>query len=228
MLQIQVLKNNTEQVKQLLQVKNFTQLHLVDEVIALDDDRKKTQTQLDELLATVNQASKEIGKLMAAGQKQQAEEAKTQVANAKLQIEPLKASLSELERSIESILFQIPNTPTPEVPVGKTPEENVEVRAGGVKPTLAADAVPHWDLAKKYNLIDFELGNKVTGSGFPFYIGKGAKLQRSLIQYFLDFNTQAGYLEYLPPFMVNTASAFGTGQLPDKEGQMYHMPADDF
>jgi seryl-tRNA synthetase len=139
-----------------------------------------------------------------------------------------KSKLTTLEKTLEEYILRLPNLPSEQVPPGKSPEDNVTVREGGKIPTLPQGAVPHWDLAKKYNLIDFELGNKITGSGFPVYIGKGAKLQRSLIQYFLDYNTAAGYTEYLPPFMVNESSAFGTGQLPDKEGQMYYVTADEF
>ncbi len=165
---------------------------------------------------------------MRAGQQAQAEQLKAEVAIFKAQIEPLKEQMAEVEKHLSDTLLLIPNLPAANVPKGKTPEENQVVREGGDKPALFEKAVPHWELAAKYKLIDFELGNKVTGSGFPFYIGKGAKLQRSLIQYFLDFNTAAGYTEYLPPFLVNEDSAYGTGQLPDKEGQMYHATADNF
>jgi len=157
-----------------------------------------------------------------------AEAIKLEVAGWKESLDPIKTQMAEIETSLTNQLLQLPNLPGAPVPVGKTPEDNVVVKTGGPTATLPEGAAPHWDLAKKYNLIDFDLGNKITGSGFPVYIGKGAKLQRALIQYFLDFNTAAGYTEYLPPFMVNEASALGTGQLPDKEGQMYYMPADDF
>jgi seryl-tRNA synthetase len=163
---------------------------------------------------------------MAKGNKEEAEARKKEVAELKAKQSPDK--LTEAEKNIENILYQLPNLPSSKVPKGLTPEENEMIREGGNKPTLEKTAVPHWDLAKKFNLIDFELGNKITGSGFPVYINTGAKLQRALISYFLDFNTAAGYLEYLPPHMVNEASAYGTGQLPDKEGQMYFVKEDNF
>jgi seryl-tRNA synthetase len=200
----------------------------VDSIIALDDQRKKLQLDFDTTQAKVNAASKEIGKMMASGNAAGAEAIKVEVAGWKESLDPIKTQMAEIETSLTNQLLQLPNLPGAPVPVGKTPEDNVVVKTGGPAASLPEGAAPHWDLAKKYNLIDFDLGNKITGSGFPVYIGKGAKLQRALIQYFLDFNTAAGYTEYLPPFMVNEASALGTGQLPDKEGQMYYMPADDF
>lgn len=226
MLQVAFIRQNIELVKQRLAVKNFRQLQLVDELIQWDDKRKQYQFELDDLQAKINAASKEIGQLMAKGQKEEAEKKKAEVAGWKQQQNPEK--LNEAEKNIEAILYLLPNLPSEKVPAGKSAEDNVITREGGKKPVLSADALPHWDLAKKYNLIDFELGNKITGSGFPVYIDQGAKLQRALIQYFLDFNTSAGYTEYLPPFMVNEASAYGTGQLPDKEGQMYHATEDNF
>lgn len=226
MLQVNFIRQNTELVKQRLAVKNFKQLELIDELLKWDDKRKSYQLTLDDLQAKINASSKEIGQLMAKGQKDEAEKKKADVASWKQQQNPEK--LTEAEKNIESILYLLPNLPAEIVPVGKIPEDNVVVREGGNKPNLPAGAVPHWDLAKKYNLIDFELGNKITGSGFPVYINKGAKLQRALIQYFLDYNTAAGYTEYQPPLMVNEASAYGTGQLPDKEGQMYHATEDNF
>jgi seryl-tRNA synthetase len=228
MLQVSVLRAAPEEVKQKLAKKNFKDLQLVDTIVQLDDDRKKLQASFDDTQAKVNAASKEIGMLMGKGDKDGAEVLKQNVATWKQTLEPLKEQMAVVEKQLADALVQLPNLPAAEVPEGKTPEENITVRTGGVIPTLGPDAVPHWDLTKKYNLIDFELGNKITGSGFPVYIGKGAKLQRSLIQYFLDFNTAAGYTEYLPPFMVNAASAYATGQLPDKEGQMYHATEDDF
>jgi seryl-tRNA synthetase len=165
---------------------------------------------------------------MAQGQKDAAEVFKENVAGWKTALEPLKEQMVHVEKELNDTLVLLPNLPAAQVPEGRTPEDNVVVREGGAKPVLTKDAVPHWDLTRTYKLIDFELGNKITGSGFPVYTGRGAKLQRSLIQYFLDYNTAAGYTEYLPPFMVNAASAYATGQLPDKEGQMYYMPEDDF
>jgi seryl-tRNA synthetase len=164
---------------------------------------------------------------MAAGKKEVADEKKQEVASLKSSLQPVNEKLSAVEKNLHDSLVKLPNLPHDSVPEGKTPEDNEVVREGGHKPVLHKGAVPHWDLAKKYDLINFETGNKVTGAGFPFYKNKGARLQRALIQYFLDYNTAAGYTEYEPPFMVNEASAYGTGQLPDKEGQMYHVTADD-
>jgi seryl-tRNA synthetase len=225
MLQVNTIRQNPELIKERLAVKHFKQLELVDEVLQWDDKRKQLQVEQDNLLAKINAASKEIGQLMAKGDKESAELRKKEVAELKSKQSPEK--LADAEKKIESILYQLPNLPSERVPKGKTPEDNVVVREAGKKPELPGDAVPHWDLAKKFNLIDFELGNKITGSGFPVYINKGAKLQRALISYFLDFNTAAGYIEYIPPHMVNEASAFGTGQLPDKEGQMYFVNDDN-
>ena len=228
MLQVSYLRENTDLAKQRLGVKHFTQLGLVDTVIALDDERKALQAGFDDLQSKVNAASKEIGALMAKGEKDKAEAIKQEVAGWKAQLDPLKTKMTEVEASLQQTIVQLPNLPHPLVPIGKTPEENEVIRTGGVVPSLAEGAKAHWDLIKQYNLVDFETGAKITGSGFPLYIGKGAKFQRALVQYFLDFNTAAGYTEYLPPFMVNAASAFATGQLPDKEGQMYHATEDDF
>jgi len=228
MLTVNILRTAPEQVKTKLLKKHFKQIELVDTIISLDDNRKQLQARFDETQAKVNAASKEIGGLMARGEKAEAQRLKGEVAKWKEDLEPLKEEMVIAEKELHDALVQLPNLPADAVPEGKTPEENEVVRSGGTMPQLATNAVPHWDLTKKYKLIDFELGNKITGSGFPVYIGKGAKLQRSLIQYFLDFNTAAGYEEYLPPYMVNSASAFATGQLPDKEGQMYHATADDF
>jgi seryl-tRNA synthetase len=226
MLQVNVIRQNPDFVKERLAFKNFKQVSLVDELLDWDDRRKQFQLEQDNILSRINVASKEIGQLMAKGNKEEAEARKKEVAELKLQQDPDK--LSEAEKNIENILYQLPNLPSARVPKGKTPEDNEVIREDGNKPQLKASAVSHWDLAKKFNLIDFELGNKITGSGFPVYINKGAKLQRALISYFLDFNTAAGYLEYLPPFMVNETSAYGTGQLPDKEGQMYFVNDDKF
>ncbi len=228
MLQVHVLRNNPAEVKKRLAVKQFKQLDLVDLIVSLDDDRKRLQNEFDNTQAKVNAASKEIGKLMAQGNKEAAEATKTDVAGWKATLEPLKDQMAKVEVDLLANLVLLPNLPYKEVPEGKTPEENVIVREGGLKPSLYAGAVPHWDLIKTYDLVDFETGAKITGSGFPLYKGKGAKLQRALISYFLDYNTAAGYTEYIPPFMVNEASAFATGQLPDKEGQMYHAAADNF
>ncbi len=228
MLQVNYIKANREEVLSRLAKKKFLETHLVDTIIAHDDERKKLQYELDEIQSKINTASKEIGQLMAKGEKEKAEEKKIEVSTLKNFLQPVNEKLVAVEKNLHDDLIKLPNLPHASVPEGKTPEENEVVREGGKKPQLEKGAVPHWDLAKKYDLINFELGNKVTGSGFPFYKNKGAKLQRALIQYFLDFNTAAGYTEYEPPLMVNEASAYGTGQLPDKEGQMYHATADNF
>lgn len=226
MLQVAYIKQHVEEVKKRLAVKNFKQPELVDELLKWDEKKREYQLEQEGLQSKINLASKEIGALMTKGNKEAAEQKRQEVAALKTQQDPQK--LQAAEKNIESILYLLPNLPAAIVPVGKTPEDNIVVKTGGEKPALPAGAVPHWDLCKKYNLIDFELGNKITGSGFPVYLGAGAKLQRSLVQYFLDFNTAAGYTEVLPPFMVNEASAYGTGQLPDKEGQMYHATEDNF
>ncbi len=228
MLQVPFIKQQTDLVKQRLAVKNFAEIELVDAVIALDDQRKKIQFEFDTIQSKVNAASKQIGQLIGKGLKEEAEQTKQQVAAFKQDISSLTEQLAAVEKELQETLVRLPNLPSATVPPGKTPEDNEVVREGGVKPSLAAGAVPHWELITRYGLVDFETGAKITGSGFPLYKGKGAKLQRALVQYFLDFNTDAGYTEYLPPFMVNEASAYGTGQLPDKEGQMYYMPADNF
>jgi seryl-tRNA synthetase len=227
MLQVNFIKANREEVLKGLAKKHFTESALVDTIISLDDERKKLQFEMDERQSKINSFSKEIGQLMAKGEKRVAEEKKLEVASLKSFLQPVSDQLNIIQNSLQENLIKLPNLPHTSVPEGKTPEENEVIREGGQKPTLSANALPHWDLAKKYDLINFELGNKVTGAGFPFYKNKGAKLQRSLIQYFLNYNTAAGYTEYEPPFMVNEASAYGTGQLPDKEGQMYVATADN-
>jgi seryl-tRNA synthetase len=228
MLTLPVLRQDPARVKERLAHKHFADPTIVDQILVIDEQRKKLQLEVDNNLAKVNSASKEIGALMAKGQKDDAEAKKQEVAALKLALQPMTDTLADLEKKMQDELVKLPNLPADIVPKGKLATDNVVVREGGVKPTLAADAVPHWELIKKYDLVDFETGAKITGSGFPLYKGKGAKLQRSLIQYFLDVNTAAGYTEYLPPLMVNEASAYGTGQLPDKEGQMYHMQVDNF
>jgi seryl-tRNA synthetase len=227
MLTLQQIRLNPEAVKAGLLKKHFAEPVLVDTILAIDDQRKKLQLESDNLLSKVNSTSKEIGLLMGKGQKEEAEAKKKEVANLKTALQPLSEQLTQKEHELQQLLVRLPNLPASAVPTGKTATENEVVREGGSKPVLTSDAVPHWDLIKKYQLVDFETGAKITGSGFPLYKGKGARLQRALIQYFLDFNTAAGYTEYLPPFMVNEASAYGTGQLPDKEGQMYHMQLDN-
>ncbi|HOZ96046.1 MAG TPA: serine--tRNA ligase [Niabella sp.] len=228
MLQVNVIRQNLQEVKDRLVVKNFKNPELVDKVIELDDQRKKLQLEFDNTQSLVNSTSKEIGALMAKGEKDAAEARKKEVAGLKEKLQPINEQLIATENELQLTLVQLPNLPYPLVPVGHGAEDNEVIREGGTKPILPSNAVPHWDLIKQYDIIDFETGAKITGSGFPLYKGAGAKLQRALIQYFLDYNTGAGYTEYLPPFMVNEASAYGTGQLPDKEGQMYYMPADNF
>ena len=227
MLQVNFIKANKHEVLKGLAKKHFSETSLVDKIISLDDERKKLQFEMDERQSKINTFSKEIGQLMASGEQRLAEEKKLEVAGLKSLLQPVNEQLTAVEKSLYDDLIKLPNLPHASVPEGKTPEENEVVREGGQKPVLPKGALAHWDLAKKYDLINFDLGNKVTGSGFPFYKNKGAKLQRALIQYFLDFNTEAGYTEYEPPFMVNEASAYGTGQLPDKEGQMYHATVDN-
>jgi len=227
MLQVAFLRQNVEFVKDRLSVRNFAETDLVDTIVALDDQRKKLQMESDTTQSRINTLSREIGQLMAKGQKDTAEEKKQEVAVLKASLAPIAQQLAGVEEDLNNTLLRLPNLPAAAVPRGKTPEDNVTIREGGVRPSLPKGAPAHWDLAKKYNLIDFELGNKITGSGFPVYINKGAKLQRALIQYFLDYNTAAGYTEFQPPIMVNEASARGTGQLPDKEGQMYFITEDN-
>ena len=228
MLQVALIRNNKDEVKQRLAVKNFAELNLVDEILLLDEARKKLQLEFDNTQAKVNSTSKEIGQLMAKGQKDEAETKKQEVASLKSSLQPITEKLAVIEKDLQDLLVRLPNLPSDKVPPGKTPADNIVVRSGGPDLALAPGALPHWDLIKKYDIVDFETGAKITGSGFPLYKGKGAKLQRALVQYFLDFNIAAGYTEYLPPLMVNEATAYGTGQLPDKEGQMYFMQADSF
>lgn len=228
MIPIQLIRDNAQFVKDRLTVKNFGQLNLVDEILLLDENRRKLQQELDAALNQMNVTAKAIGGLMREGNKEEAEKRKAEVAILKEKEKSLKDQVALLEKQQFDTLILLPNLPTAAVPVGKTPEENEVVREGGEKPVLPGNALPHWELIKLYDLIDFEAGAKITGSGFPLYKGKGAKLQRALVSYFLDYNIAAGYTEYNPPFMVNADSAFATGQLPDKEGQMYYMQADDF
>lgn len=228
MLQIGYIRQNINLVKERLSVKNFGDLSVVDKVVELDEQVRKLKVESEAIQAKANAASKEIGMLMGKGEKDLADNKKQEVAQHKSLQQSLGQQLADTEKLLHDIIITLPNLPHTTVPKGKTPEDNDVVKEAGIKPLLAATATPHWDLIKKYNLVDFETGAKITGSGFPLYKGKGAKLQRALIQYFLDYNTAAGYTEYLPPLMVNEASAYGTGQLPDKEGQMYHATADNF
>lgn len=228
MLQINYIKQHTALVKEKLAVKNFANIELVDELLQLDEELRKQKTATESLQALMNTASKEIGMLMGKGEKETAEQKKVEVAQWKEELNANKSALDRLEETFTSKILLLPNLPHTSVPKGKTPEDNEVVNEGGTIPTLMASAKPHWELIKDYDLIDFETGARLTGSGFPVYKGKGAKLQRALIQFFLDYNTSAGYTEYAPPLMVNEATAYGTGQLPDKEGQMYHIAADGF
>ncbi len=228
MLQINYIRQHTKLVKQKLAVKNFGKMGLVDELLQLDEALRKQKTVTETLQATMNASSKEIGMLMGKGEKDAADQKKLEVAQWKEDLAAAKMSLDNLETSFNDMIVLLPNLPHESVPAGKTPEDNEVVNKGGTIPELHEGAKPHWELIKEYDIIDFETGARITGSGFPLYKGAGAKLQRSLVQYFLDYNTSAGYTEYSPPLMVNETSAYGTGQLPDKEGQMYHMPADGF
>ena len=227
MLQISFIRQNTELVKKLLSVKHFGDLLLVDKVVELDEQVRKLKVESETLQSDMNAASKAIGLLMGKGENEAAEQKKLEVTAHKAVMQQLSEQLTIVENELQQEIIKFPNLPHSSVPIGKTPEENEVVREWGTKPVLPASAVPHWDLIKKYDLVDFETGAKITGSGFPLYKGKGAKLQRALISYFLDYNIAAGYTEYLPPLLVNEASAYGTGALPDKEGQMYHSAIDN-
>lgn len=228
MLQVNYIRQHKEKVLERLAVKNFSETGLVDAVLALDDRRKQLTLQYDETQAGIKAASQEIGALMGQGKKAEAENKKKEVAAFKEKLQPIAEELNVVEKELHDTLIRLPNLPAEAVPKGKTPEDNVIVREGGQVPALSAGALPHWELAKKYGLIDFDLGNKITGSGFPVYRNKGARLQRALISYFLDYNTGSGYTEYQPPYLVNEATAYGTGQLPDKEAQMYFVNEDKF
>lgn len=228
MLQIQLFRQDKARILEGLAKKNFKETDIVEEIIALDEQKRNLQQESENLSASVNAVSKKIGQLMAAGNRAEAEAKKTEVGNLKEETRILTQQLTEAEEQLQLLLIKLPNLPHSSVPPGKTPEDNEVVRVVQEIPELNDKALPHWELSRKYRLIDFELGTKITGSGFPVYINKGARLQRALIGYFLDYNTAAGYTEYYPPHMVNEASAYGTGQLPDKEGQMYHITADNF
>lgn len=227
MLQLAVLRENTQEVKERLNKRNPAFAVVVDEVLVLDEKTRAAKQQMENHQAEANKIAKQVGELMKSGKREEAEEVKKQSANLKEQAKQLEETVKQLEEELFAKLVTIPNTPNVIVPEGKTPEENLNVFQNGEIPTLAEGAVPHWDLITKYNLIDFELGTKITGAGFPVYRGKGARLQRGLVNFFLDEAMKAGYEEIVPPFLVNADSGFGTGQLPDKEGQMYHAQVDD-
>jgi seryl-tRNA synthetase len=227
MLTLKVIAENTEDVIRKLAKKHFDAKDIILEVIDTDKKRKATQQVLDNNLSQLNQLSKSIGQLMKEGQKDSAKKARAEVAEMKESNKQLEIDLKEAENKLTELLYLIPNLPSNEVPAGRTPEDNVIEKTGGKTPILPDNALPHWELAKKYDLIDFELGVKIAGAGFPVYKQKGAQLQRALINFFLDNAREAGYMEIQPPYVVNADSGYGTGNLPDKEGQMYHCTADD-
>ena len=227
MLTLKQITEDKEGIIRKLAKKLFDGKEPIENVIAVNETRKATQSKLDANLAELNKISKSIGLLLKEGKKDEAEAAKQQVASIKEANKTLEADMKAAEEKLVAILSTIPNIPCDEVPEGKDANDNVVERTGGNKVELPEDALPHWELAKKYNLIDFDLGVKITGAGFPVYIGKGARLQRALIDFFLDEARKSGYTEIMPPTVVNAASGFGTGQLPDKEGQMYHTDLDD-
>ena len=227
MLQIAVIRENQEKVITALAKKRMDARAIVEEIVLLDENRRSTQVELDNTLAESNKLSKDIGEMMKNGEKAKAEILKQKTVSLKEKSKELSDKLDGYTKELTEKMYLLPNMPTDIVPEGKSPEENLNVFEEGDVPKLHEGALPHWELVKKYDIIDFELGVKITGAGFPVYKGKGAKLQRALISYFLDKNTDAGYLEYQVPHLVNEASAYGTGQLPDKEGQMYHDATDD-
>ncbi|AYQ35552.1 serine--tRNA ligase [Runella sp. SP2] len=228
MLQINFIRENRELTIEGLERKYFKgATEAVDTILGLDKQRRDTQSELDATLAQSNALAKQIGQLMKEGKKEDAEAAKAQTSTLKVRAKSLEESLKEVEEQLQATLVLLPNLPHESVPPGRTPEENVEVYLWGEKPTLPETAKPHWDLIEQYDIIDFKLGTKITGAGFPVYKGKGARIQRAMIQFFLDKAVEAGYMEVQPPILINAESGFGTGQLPDKEGQMYHATADD-
>lgn len=227
MLQIAYIRENKEQVITALAKRNIDAREMIEHTLQLDENRRKTQVELDNILAESNKLSKEIGNLMKNGEKTKADLVKEKTSRLKEKSKELSDRLNDFTEQLSQQLYQIPNTPADIVPAGKNEEDNENVFEHGEIPKLSENAMPHWELAKKYDIIDFDLGAKITGAGFPVYKGKGARLQRALISYFLDKNTAAGYQEFQVPHLVNEASGYGTGQLPDKEGQMYHVTADD-
>lgn len=227
MLQLNYIRDNRNHVVERLAVKKFHHVELIDQIIALDETRRKVQNQSDSIAAEANSSAKKIGELMRQGNKEEAEQIKSQSATYKEQLRALGDELEKIEQELNEKLLQLPNLPAAEVPEGSSPEDNEVVLESGVVPSLPDDALPHWELAAKYDIIDLELGTKVTGSGFPIYKGKGARLQRGLVNFFLDQAVNEGYAEVQVPVVVNEMSAYATGQLPDKEGQMYHVGNDD-
>lgn len=227
MLQIHLIRNNTEEVIEKLQVKNFDAREIVEKLLEVDVKRRSMQKQLDDTLAESNAIAKEIGNLFKSGKQAEANELRSRTTEMKQQVKDLQEELNDLEAEQDKLLVQLPNIPHESVPAGKSSEDNEITSQEGNIEELSQDALPHWELTGKYDIIDFELGTKITGAGFPVYKGKGAKLQRALISFFLDQAIEAGYIEYQPPLLVNEASAYATGQLPDKDGQMYHVPLDN-
>lgn len=227
MIPLKQLRENKEEAITRLQKRNFKEIELVDRILSLDEKRRTTQTSLDNQLAEANQLAKNIGQLFKTGKAEEAKELKERSSVLKNSSKQLQEQMQQLEQELKELRYQVPNIPQESVPSGVSEEDNEEIEQGGELPSLAKEALPHWELAKKYDLIDFDLGSKITGAGFPVYKGKGARLQRALINYFLDKNTAAGYEETQVPHLVNEASGYGTGQLPDKEGQMYHVTGDD-
>ncbi len=228
MLTLQFINENPEHVIERLAVKHFDGREPIMRVVELDKERRAAQKQRDDNAAVLNKMASQIGALMKQGQRDEAEKVKAEVAALKATNKEIDDRMTAAQHEITEILLSVPNVPYEGVPEGRTAEDNVVERTGGPMPQLPEGALPHWDLAKKYNLIDFDLGVKITGAGFPVYIGKGARLQRALIQFFLDEAGKAGYTEIQPPYVVNEDSGYGTGQLPDKEGQMYHCQVDNF
>lgn len=228
MLIVKKIVDNSADVIKLLKIKNFDAETIVQEIIELDSSKRKVQKDLETLRAEQNIAAKNIGKMMKEKNKIEADKSMKKSAELKEKIKEKEAELTPIDTKLEKLVIELPNIPHKSVPIGKTDADNIEIKSVGEIPKLEKNKLSHWDLAKKYNLINFELGTKITGAGFPVYIGKGARLQRALISFFLDNAIDAGYTEYIPPLMVNEATAFATGQLPDKEGQMYHIEKDKF
>ena len=227
MLELQRIREQKDEMNKLFDARNIDVSEMLDEVLEIDEERRKTQQELDEVLTESNKIAKSIGMLFKEGKQEEANKLKAKAPELKEAAKTLKDKGNDLKEKLNQLLYQIPNVPNPTVPKGKTDEDNEVVMTKGEFPDLGEHNLPHWELAKKYNLIDFELGVKISGAGFPVYLGKGAKLQRALINFFIDEAEKSGYNEVIPPLLVNEASGFGTGQLPDKEGQMYHDATDN-
>ncbi len=228
MLTLNLIREKKEFIIERLKVKNFEAEELVNRILALDSSRREIQSKTDSMQGEMNRISKEIGILMKDGKRAEAEAAKKKTYSLKEEIKSLSDKLTPIDNDLHNEIIRLPNLPHESVPKGQGADDNIKIREGGAMFVLSENALPHWDLIKKYDIIDFELGIKLTGAGFPVYKGKGAKLQRALINFFLDEGEKAGYQEVIPPIMVNEDSGFGTGQLPDKEGQMYHATLDNF